>query len=127
MKIEVVGHLDTRRLPDGRRELLADLIIFINDVQHTIPKGFVTDYSSFPWAFRWIVRWSKVDIAGVFHDWLYREGMYSRKYSDKLWYAVATAGETSANKYQAGLSYLGLRMGGWTTWRKYRKLDNAAY
>ena len=34
----------------------------------TVRLPFTTDYSSLPWAKRWLVNWSRVDIAGVVHD-----------------------------------------------------------
>ena len=127
MNIEVLSPLETRRLKDGKRKLTADLVLLVNKVRYVVPEGFVTDFSSYPWMFRWIVRWSKVDVAGVFHDWLYRTGILTRKESDRLWREVAMAGQHSANKPQAYLSWLGLRVGAASTWAKYRDEDGRKY
>jgi hypothetical protein len=115
------GALETRRLSDGTRELLADLTIELaEDEAITVPRGFVTDYSSIPWIFRFIVRWSKVDIAGVVHDWLYYTGSRSQAEADRLWRLIARAGQHRANALQAWLGWLGLRIGGWCAWRRHR-------
>jgi len=115
------GSLETRRLRDGTRELLADLTIQLSeDTAITVPRGFVTDYSSIPWIFRFIVRWSKVDIAGVVHDWLYYTGRCSQAEADRLWRLIARAGKHRANRLQAWLCWIGLRLGGWWAWRRHR-------
>ncbi len=112
--------LSTSRLSDGHRKLNRDYKIEINGVCYEIKKGFVTDFSSYPWYARLIVRFSKVDIAGVVHDWLYCKGELNRKDADKIWRQVARTGSSRANPIQAWLSWLGLRIGGWLSWNKYR-------
>ncbi|MEM7291355.1 MAG: DUF1353 domain-containing protein [Pseudomonadota bacterium] len=87
---------------------------------YVIPTGFITDYSSMPWFSRMIVRWSKVDLAGVVHDWIFETGIVSLNEANLVWRDVATSGTHSANKIQANVAYLGLVAGGWRSWRKYR-------
>lgn len=113
--------LSTTRRPDGHRELNRDYKIEIDDVFYTISKGFVTDFSSYPWYARLIVRFDKVDIAGVVHDWLYCKGELTRADADRIWRIVARAGKNHANFLQVWLSWIGLRIGGWVTWRMYRQ------
>lgn len=122
MSVELMsGALQTERLPDGRRKLLREFVIKVNGRIYTIPfESFTTDYSSIPWFGRFLVRWSKVDIAGVVHDYLYWEGIETRKYSDEIWRLVALAGEHHANRVQARLCWLALRIAGGPVWRKYR-------
>ncbi len=115
--------LDVSVLPDGRRRLNRPLSYLIDGVNITVPAGFVTDYSSHPALSRFIVRFDKVDYAGVVHDWLYQTGEMSRSKADKIWRRVAQYGTHSANWAQAWSSWLGIRLGGWRTWRKYRKAD----
>lgn len=84
--IRVLTSLRTERLSDGRRKLLRDLVVEIGGADPiTIPAGFVTDFSSIPWFARALVRWSRVDIAGVVHDWLYTTSELSRRQADRLW------------------------------------------
>ena len=120
MSILLLSPLIVKRLPDGRRELLYSLVIEIDGVKFTVPSGTVTDYSSIPQPFAWLMRWSRVDIAGVVHDYLYQTGLLSRKEADHIWRQVARAGQTRANAVQAWLGYAGLRIGGWVTWNRYR-------
>ena len=138
--------LQTERQDDGDRKLLRDLPLRIDGVDYIVPTGFRTDYSSIPRLGRWLVRWSKVDIAGVVHDWLYRdhyrnhgfdsvfnlipfvgngqEGYEARLAADWVWYLVALSGEHSANPFQATMGWIGLRLGGWYFWNQIRKQQN---
>ena len=114
-------HLQAERTLDGRRRLLRDLVVEVDGETITVPEGFVTDYSSVPQAFAWLVRWSRVDVAGVVHDYLYRVGGVTRKEADLIWRKVAKAGDHSANRVQAWLGWAGLRIGAGRIWRRYRK------
>lgn len=114
--------LAVERLDNGKRRLLRELAVELRDGSVLrVPKGFITDYSSFPWFSRWIVRWSKVDIAGVIHDFLYQRNGITREMADAIWKEVAESGKKSANKVQSTLSWVGLRLGGWWRWNKYRR------
>ena len=104
-----VSHEDrlrTVRLPDGRRELLSELTREACGVIIVVPKGFKTDYSSIPPFARWIVRWSKVDVAGVVHDWCYHVGVQdesgkpSKALSDLIWKEIAKRGASRANRWR---------------------------
>ena len=124
----VSGALQTERLDNGHRKLLRVLIVKINNQYITIPKNTITDYSSIPWFGRMLVRWSKVDIAGVVHDWLYAEGKLenesiSRAKADEIWRQVALAGDHHANLFQAWICWFFLQIGGWLAWNKCRQKD----
>ena len=119
----VSGLLQTERQRDGRRRLLRDLVVDVAGQQITIPAGTLTDFSSIPWFGRILVRWSKVDIAGVIHDWLYQTAFISRARADKIWRLVAMAGEHHANAFQAWVGWFALRLGGWITWYRFRNQD----
>ena len=114
--------LQTERLSNGRRLLLRTLHIKVPEYKDgyeiEIPRGFDTDFSSIPTLFHGFVRWSRVDVAGVVHDWLYRKGRLSRRDADKVWRLVALRGEHSANGRQAWVGWCGLRLGGWRAWRE---------
>ena len=122
----ISGPLRTERLPNGRRRLLRDLAVEVADEQFKIPAGTETDFSSIPRFGRILVRWSKVDVAGVVHDWLYQTGTTSRAHADDIWREVATAGDHRANALQAWTAWLGLRIGGWYAWDQHRQGDPAA-
>lgn len=125
------GPLQTERQSDGRRRLLRDLVIEVDGLKITVPMNTLTDFSTIPWFGRFLVRWSKVDIAGVVHDWLYRNAAtskartikISRKRADKIWRLVALAGKHHANAFQAWVGWLALRIGACCIWRRLRKKD----
>lgn len=120
----IVGDMmQTERREDGRRFLLRNLDLEIEGDPLTIPAGTITDFSSIPWYGRILVRWSKVDIAGVVHDWYYQTGAASRARADKIWRLVAVAGTHRANAFQAWVGWLALRVGGWIAWHRYRSQD----
>lgn len=119
----VSGPLQTERMENGRRRLLRELIVEVAGERISIPAGTETDFSSIPWFGRMLVRWSRVDVAGVVHDWLYQTGVMSRARSDTIWRLVATAGEHRANQFQAWTAWAGLRIGGWYAWDGYRHGD----
>lgn len=120
------GPLQTERLSDGRRRLLRDLIIEVDGHELFIPVDTVTDFSSIPWYGRTIVRWSRVDVAGVVHDWLYLTAHLPRVDADRIWRLVAIAGDHHANSVQAGICWLALRLGGWWTWNRLRKAEQSS-
>ena len=120
-----IGVLRTRRLDNGKRQLLRPLVVRVtvgNDLRTiVIPAGFDTDYSSIPVWLHWFVRWSKVDMAGVIHDWLYRSGGMDRREADLIWRDVALTGAQRASRFQAQGCYLvGLRLGACLSWCIYR-------
>lgn len=80
----------------------------------TVKSGFPTNYSSIPAPCRPIVHWSKVDIAGVVHDHLYKEQNLTRADDDHIWWQLARAGKWRADPIQACLCWLALRGFGWT-------------
>lgn len=124
MDVELLsGPLQTERIPDGTRRLLRDLTLRVGEDTITVPAGFVTDYSSIPWFGRWLVRWSKVDVAGVVHDYLYQVGGMSRKRADDIWRIVAMSGAHHASPAQAWLAWTALRLGASGAWARYRERD----
>lgn len=120
--------LRVKRLSKGKRKLCVPLQVgglrtkFSNhpvcskngqvDVDNetiTINAGFVTDYSSIPTVFSWFVSWSRVDVAGVVHDFLYRQPGFPRKKADDIWEEIAREGPHGATGFQAITCWLMLR------------------
>ena len=114
------GSLQVGRTPNGKRTLLRPLCVAVNRAGSqlrcvTVCQGFVTDYSSLPLGTRWLVNWSRVDVAGVVHDYLYRNGTqlgFSRAEADRIWRWVASAGRRRALCHQAWIGWLALRLCG---------------
>ena len=125
--------LRTQRLSNGSRQLLHPLVVDVSGTTTpqlvTVPAGPPpTDYSSLPWGFRWLINWSRVDVAGVVHDHLYKQypldpRFPSRWDMDLAWFRIATSGQHRANCIQAALGLAGIVLGGWwvirtrCTWR----------
>jgi hypothetical protein len=121
VKARLVGKpLQAERQPNGRRRLLRDLVVAVDGREITIPKGRDTDYSSIPWFARALVRWSRVDVAGVVHDHLYLTSKLRKSQADRVWRLVAMSGDHHANPLQAWLGYIGLLLGGWPAWWGHR-------
>ena len=115
--------LQTERLPTGNRMLIRPLVVMLKDgTQITVPCGFETDFSSIPCFARSLIDWSRVDIAGVVHDYLYwcpQDGI-NRERADAIWQEIAGAGQHHANTAQRWLGWIGLRLCGWWAHRKAR-------
>lgn len=116
----ISGPLQTERRPDGYRRVLRHLEVQVGESRIRVPAGAVTDFSSIPWFARFLVRWSKVDVAGVVHDRLYATHETSRARADEIWRQVAQSGSHSANAIQAWTCWLGLRAFGWIFWNQDR-------
>ena len=122
------GRLQTERLSDGRRVLLRDLKVSLPGYpQVCVPKGFITDFSSIPFFFRPFLQWSRVDIAGVVHDYLYwcPQTNIGRIRADCIWFTVAGRGGHCATCLQRGLGWIGLLLGGWYSWGAARRARTA--
>ena len=118
--------LQTERLASGRRKLLRKLIVCADGVDWVIPEATETDFSTIPSIGRALIKWSRVDVAGVVHDWLYADGTKtSRARADRVWRLVAQAGEHRANAFQAWIGYLALRGYGGIAWAGHRKTGSA--
>lgn len=122
------GPLRTERLPNGRRKLIRNLVVRLEDgTTITVPHGFETDFSSIPAFARSFIDWSRVDIAGVVHDYLYwcPQAGIGRMRADGIWREIAGAGKHHANWLQQWLGWTGLLIGGWFAFRKARKAREA--
>ncbi len=125
----ISGPLQVKRIAAGKRILLLDLVVEITGRygthKITVPRDFETDYSSIPTCLHFVVRWSKVDIAGVVHDRLYSTGEISRRKADWAWFLVAISGDHCANWFQALLCWLALRGFGVKAWNDHAKENDA--
>ena len=111
------GPLQTERLANGDRKLLRDLVVEVESRVITVNEGFASNFSSIPWFARFVVRWSRVDVAGVVHDKLYASTGYTRAEADRVWRRIAMSGEHRANAVQAWTCWVGLRIAGWLYWK----------
>ncbi len=87
-----------------------------------VPPGFMTDFASIPWIFRWWQTGSvgSQRVAAYFHDWLYSsQTSFTRKHSDVVFREVMK--DAGANKFRRWAMYLALRAGGGLAWRSNQK------
>jgi hypothetical protein len=131
------GPLQVERLDNGRRKLLRDLVIDLGedlglgdqkydgftlspdgDTIITVPKDFVTDFSSIPSLARSLYRFDSVDLAGCCHDHSYYVGA-PRDVADEIWRIVAMSGAKRVGKVRGRMGWLALRIGGWLAYRRH--------
>lgn len=113
-----------RCLSGGKYWLVLQPYVYLgDDLQITIPRGFVTDFASIPWFCRLLAQPAsgKHRRAHPFHDYMYQTGMFTRKESDLYWKRIML--EEGTPEYKATLLYDGVRAGAGGVWRNYRKLD----
>lgn len=109
----------------GRRIILDRPFAFRDAWQTvTVPLGFTSDFNSIPRAlWSWFPPFEFPE-AGVIHDYLYRTpGIRTRGECDRVHRRILELTGCRTSKRQA--AYLGLRAGGWLTWRRYRKAEQA--
>lgn len=136
VKILKPGPLWVERLHDGRRKLLRDFSIELCEGEACeiilIPGGFTTDYSSWPRCLPG-PNYSRIDIAGIVHDYCFRYatlGLDGHPVTyvgaNRYWYRIARAGcdETRVGWLWAWAGRIGLFLGAWPVWRRYRAQDS---
>lgn len=111
------------RPKEQRYEVCAPLHFVMFDKEFTVPAGFLTDGASIP-RFAWFTTGTPYDPrhirAAVVHDFLYQTvNGVTRLEADAIFRALLL--RDSVSEYQAAKMYWALRIGGWPTWRKYRK------
>jgi len=119
----------------GRRPwVLESECVYITDVEQardcylmgviTIPKGYRTDLASVPRipGIYWRVG-GKAVLPSIVHDWLYECGDpdLTRKSADKVFLEAMRNEDDPRWPTTRWAMYMGVRMGGWNAWRKYRK------
>ena len=130
--------LRTERCPDAKRKLLRGITVCVASTacrekktgevdRISVPKGFITDYSSVPSIGRALIPWFQVDVAGVVHDYLYSSSStakyprVSRRDADEYWRRIACSGGDPRVRlvaWKAWLCWLLLRAWSHRYWRK---------
>jgi hypothetical protein len=135
--------LDARLIAPDTWQLLAPFEFRLGSLQSPyvigVEVGFVTDLTSIPWFMRWLFspagRYAK---AAVIHDMLYQRGLCSRLVADAImWEGMLALDllivydqvlprqwlQAAGRALARTLIYSGLRLGGWWTWRSYRRRE----
>ena len=90
-----------------------------SDDRIKVSEGFVTDFTSVPRIFWWIIpRWGKYGNAAVIHDWLYwvqrKEGSEGRREADYI--LNEAMGVLGVGKYKRKIIFKAVRWFGWLAW-----------
>lgn len=81
---------------------------------------FVTDLTSVPWGFRWLIpAWGKYGKGAVLHDYLYFVGIFDRVVCDAIF--LEAMGTLGVNWLSRFLIYKAVRYFGWIPWLNHRK------
>lgn len=84
-----------------------------------VPKGFVTDFTSVPRVFQWLVpRWGKYGNAAIIHDWLYWQQDLPRREVDLVF--LEAMGVMRVFPLTKHLIYRAVRIFGWYAWLRNR-------
>lgn len=111
-------------LDDGLYKLTAPLVYYSDILAKEIesPEDRETDFASVPRVP--IVYWfygNRAHHESAIHDELYRSGIVTRRTADRIFLeAMKSRGKGLFVRW--GM-YLGVRLGGWIAWRKYRAAE----
>lgn len=90
----------------------------------TVPVGFYTDFASVPrLGLIYSLLGNYAHQPAVIHDWLYYSAITTRTISDKV--ILEAMNVISIPFWRRGLIYEGLKIGGWWSWNKHRKLGHS--
>lgn len=116
-------------LDDGKSRLILEPFRYHagtldSDEIYVIPAGFITDGASIP-RLLWPILghpWGRPGKAAVLHDFLYRSGFpgMTRARADGLFLEAMAVLEIP--EVRRRIIYLGVRVGGWVPWNRYRRI-----
>jgi hypothetical protein len=100
--------------------LYEEFSFWVNGNEYIIPEGFRTDLASSKGLARLFVpRWGKYGVGTIIHDYCYREHIFDRKTSDKIFKIVM--GLYNTEPWRKHLIYISVRLFGWFPYNKNRK------
>jgi hypothetical protein len=92
----------------------------------SVPAGFEFDFASVPRPFKLLFPDDAIySFAAAFHDYFYQRGTTSKWLADALFYELLVCVDR-VPKLSAFMMWLGVVLGGWPVWRKYRQRDRQA-
>ena len=122
MKAERLTSLDVRKVGKKDWMLIAPLVVKITRDDGTwflirVPDGFVTDFASVPRIPLVFYLFGGIgDYGACVHDWLYRNGLFTREESDDIFRAMLVyVDETSESR--ADWMRRGVRLGGKSSYK----------
>jgi hypothetical protein len=127
MMFEFRNFLQVSPFADGTYWFLTSPLVYeIGDtgIAVTVPKGFVTDFTSIPrpfWSF--LPKWGSYGPPAVVHDFLYWDQKCSREQADKLF--LAAMKESDVGSFREYLIHKAVRWGGSFSWSSNNKLKRS--
>ena len=126
------GHLLVEPIGDGRTAYVHEPFIYHSEIvgDISIDGGWITDYNSVPWVAQRILPPWLYPLAAVVHDWLFRrgcadEGPITLSQANQVHREIMR--ELKAEDWRIRAVYIGLCIGSWVSWNRYRKAEaNAA-
>ena len=116
---QFVTFLSASPLADGQYWFLTEPLRYDladTGIMVTVPRGFVTDFTSIPRPFWTLLpRWGKYGAPAVVHDFLYWDQRCTREQADQI--MKIAMGENQVGWFRRGLIHRGLRWGGALAWR----------
>lgn len=123
MAAERFTTLDVRKVEGSGRDwqLLAPFVVLVVIGAKTyhiyVPAGFITDFASVPRIPLAFMLFGGIgDYAAAVHDWLYRNGLYTREECDAI-YAELLEHVDKTSKFRASLMHRGVRLGGKSSYK----------
>jgi len=122
MKVYFRGEPLLKPKSNGHKfEVMEFWIIIVNAITVMIPQGFWTDLAS-TGIFSPL---NETMLPAILHDWLYYQQTMvgqpiKRKVADKIF--LAGMKTTKVNVFKRNMYYYGVRLGGWKTWNRYKKI-----
>lgn len=111
LDIKFMSSLTVAVLGDTSYQLEDDFIISVNEIIYTVPKGFITNFSSVPRIpLIYLVVGNRGNRSAVFHDWLYTAKPRTREIADKLFLLCLI--EDGINRFIAYAMYFAVRIAG---------------
>ncbi len=132
MSAAILVPLRTEHIQGTDRWIVTDWFRFHSDVLHrtiSVPPGVTTDFNSTPRVLWRIMPRDENPEAGTLHDRLYQRNGFPRAICDRLHREVLEVLDRDkpgcAPAWKRWAMYVGLRLGGWRAWNRYRKADKA--
>lgn len=105
---------------DDRLWILGDeLVIRVNAMEVTVPRGFVTDGASIPRLGQLLTGWGPWDepqrLPAIVHDWLYCQRDTARTYADRAFRALLASED--AGWFRRTVMYWAVVLGGGSAYR----------
>lgn len=106
---------------DGRFVLVQDFEYHGSRGCYFVPAGFSTDFASIPRILWPIIGppYGRHSKAAVVHDWLYSTEHVTRARADRAFRDIMR--ECGVGFLRRWVMWLGVRVGGWLSWGKFRK------